>query len=45
MQLGGVVGQWTLQGDLHPFMPFIHLGQWLHAGKNASFGLGHYRMA
>jgi len=42
MQLGGVIGQWTLTGDLAPFWPFLHLGQWLHVGKNASFGLGRY---
>jgi len=44
MTLGGVIGQWTLRGDLQPFMPMLHLGQWLHIGKNASFGLGRYRL-
>lgn len=44
MTLGGAVGSWTLHGDLAPFMPFLHLGQWLHVGKNASFGLGSYRI-
>jgi hypothetical protein len=43
MTLGGAVGTWTLHGDLAPFLPFLHLGQWLHVGKNASFGLGRYR--
>lgn len=42
MALGGVVGDWTLRGDLAPFLPLLHLGQWLHVGKNATFGLGKY---
>ncbi len=42
MVLGGCVGEWTLSGDLTPFLPFLHAGRWLHAGKNASFGLGRY---
>ena len=44
MQLGGVTGTWTLRGDLSPFLPALHLGQWLHLGKETVFGLGHYRM-
>jgi hypothetical protein len=44
MSLGGVVGEWTLRGDLTPFLPFLYLGQWLHVGKNATFGLGGYRL-
>lgn len=44
MALGGVVGTWTLTGDLAPFLPFLHLGQWLHVGKEATFGLGEYRL-
>ncbi len=44
MALGGVVGTWTLTGDLAPFLPFLHIGQWLHVGKEATFGLGGYRL-
>jgi len=44
MTLGGVMGEWTLSGDLAPFLHFLHLGQWLHVGKEASFGLGGYRL-
>ncbi|MDP1606427.1 MAG: CRISPR system precrRNA processing endoribonuclease RAMP protein Cas6 [Rhodocyclaceae bacterium] len=44
MSLGGVVGRWKLTGDLAPFLPFLHLGQWLHAGKEATFGMGGYRI-
>jgi len=42
MILGGCVGAWILRGELAPFLPFLHAGRWLHAGKNASFGLGRY---
>jgi len=42
--LGGVVGAWRIRGDLAPFLPFLHLGQWLHVGKEATFGLGGYRL-
>ncbi len=44
MTLGGLTGRWDLQGDLSAFWPALWFGQWLHAGKNASFGLGHYRI-
>ncbi len=44
MTLGGVLGQWTLRGDLEPVLPWLWLGQWLHAGKNATMGLGGYRL-
>ncbi len=42
MALGGVVGEWTISGPLTPFIPFLRLGEWLHVGKEAAFGLGHY---
>lgn len=44
MKLGGLVGSLQLHGELSPFAGLLHLGQWLHVGKNASFGLGGYRM-
>ena len=44
MKLGGLLGQLHLHGDLSPFSELLHLGQWLHVGKNASFGLGGYRL-
>jgi hypothetical protein len=47
MTLGGVVGQWQLLGPteaLASAWPWLWLGQWLHVGKNASFGLGGYRL-
>lgn len=44
MDLGGVVGSWRLSGELTPFLPFLHLGQWLHVGKEPTFGLGGYKL-
>ncbi len=45
MQMGGLVGSFSLhQQDLQAFWPFLWLGQWTHAGKGASMGLGHYRL-
>jgi len=44
MALGGAVGEWTIRGPLAPFMPFLRLGEWLHAGKEAAFGLGRYTL-
>ena len=43
--LDGVVGRVTLTGDLRPFWPLLHLGQWLHVGGKTSFGLGGYGLA
>ena len=42
MSLGGVVGRWRLHGNIAPFMPSLYFGQWLHVGKNATFGMGSY---
>ena len=47
MTLGGVLGTWTLHGDsaaIAEITPWLWLGQWLHVGKNASMGLGGYRL-
>ena len=44
MQLGGLLGSVQLRGDLAPFAELLHQGQWLHVGKNATMGLGGYRL-
>jgi hypothetical protein len=44
MALGGAVGEWTISGALDPFIPFLELGEWIHVGKEAAFGLGHYAL-
>jgi len=40
--MAGSLGSITLRGDLTPFWPFLHLGQWLHVGKKCPFGFGRY---
>lgn len=44
MHLGGVMGQWQFN-NLSPLLAqLLYLGQWIHCGKNAAFGLGRYRI-
>ena len=43
LQMGGLVGSFDLAGaDLDRFWPLLWLGQWTHAGKGCSMGLGRY---
>lgn len=44
MQLGGVVGQWLIKNVPPQLGQLLHIGQWLHIGKNATFGLGQYKL-
>ena len=45
LQMGGLVGEAEIEGrDLEPFWPYLWLGQWTHAGKGTSMGLGRYRI-
>ena len=45
MQLGGLLGSAAFESDnLAPFWSYIWLGQWTHAGKNTSMGLGKYEI-
>ncbi|MGR8981055.1 MAG: CRISPR system precrRNA processing endoribonuclease RAMP protein Cas6 [Gammaproteobacteria bacterium] len=44
MNMGGLIGTFTLKGDLKPFWPYLWLGQWTHTGKGTSMGLGAYRI-
>ncbi len=45
MALGGITGQWALQGNLQPYQHALQLGQWLHIGKNTTFGMGAYTIS
>ncbi|MEG3070433.1 MAG: CRISPR system precrRNA processing endoribonuclease RAMP protein Cas6 [Candidatus Syntrophopropionicum ammoniitolerans] len=42
MNMGGVVGQVEYRGDLGAYMPLLRLGQLVHVGKGAVFGMGKY---
>ncbi len=45
MRLGGIVGFMDVDGrELAPFWPALWFGQWTHAGKACSMGLGRYRL-
>lgn len=44
MKLGGLLGSLHLQGDLAPWSGLLHLGQWLHLGRHATFGMGAYQL-
>ena len=43
LRMGGLVGSFDLAGTgLDRFWPILWLGQWTHAGKGCSMGLGRY---
>jgi len=43
LQMGGLMGSFTVNlGQQPELWPFIWLGQWTHAGKGTSMGLGRY---
>jgi hypothetical protein len=45
MKLGGLLGHFRVPADALPDLwPLLWLGQYLHLGKNTSFGLGAYRV-
>lgn len=39
-QMAGIVGQGRFKGNISELIPFLVLGSYFHAGKNASFGFG-----
>lgn len=45
MELGGLLGVGELAGPgLGLLWPLLWQGQWVHAGKGTTFGLGAYRL-
>lgn len=41
---GGMLGKISFEGDLSPFWPFLVAGEYVHAGRHTSFGLGQYEL-
>ena len=44
MKFGGYLGDIVFSGNLIPFLPYIKMGEFLHMGKQTTFGLGKYRV-
>ena len=44
MKLGGFVGRATFEGELSEYLPLLRIGEYLHVGKNTSFGLGKFEV-
>ena len=44
MKFGGYLGDIVFSGNLIPFLPYIKIGEYLHVGKQTTFGLGKYRI-
>lgn len=44
MKLGGFVGDVQLRGELGEWLPLLRLGEFVHVGKGATFGLGKYEV-
>lgn len=45
MEMGGLLGAVDLDlTSMEPFWPYFWLGQWTHAGKGTTMGLGKYRI-
>jgi len=42
MKLGGLIGTISYSGNIGQYMQLIQLGEYLHVGKNTTFGLGKY---
>lgn len=44
VNMGGVVGRAVYEGELMEFIPLLRLGELVHVGKGAVFGMGKCRM-
>jgi hypothetical protein len=42
--ISGIIGSGTFTGPIVEFHPFLLLGEFLHVGKGASYGLGRFRL-
>lgn len=43
--LGGITGTWRFDHLPLEFAQLLHIGQWLHIGKETVFGLGRYQLS
>jgi hypothetical protein len=44
VEMGGLVGRVTYEGDLGDYLPLLALGELVHVGKGTVFGNGQYRI-
>ncbi len=44
MKFGGWTGEITYRGDIRKYWPILRTGEYIHAGKATTFGLGKYRI-
>jgi hypothetical protein len=44
IDLDGLIGEATYEGNLTGFMPYLKIGERVHVGKNTTFGLGKYEI-
>lgn len=44
LELPAKIGWVIYEGDLSRFLPLLEAGQYLHVGKNATIGFGHYQV-
>ncbi len=44
MTAAGMMGEALLEGELEPFLPYLRLGEYLHAGKGGSWGFGRFQL-
>lgn len=44
MKLGGLMGEITFAGNMADWLPLLRLGEIVHVGKGATFGLGKFEM-
>jgi hypothetical protein len=42
VEMGGLVGRITYEGDLHDYLPLLAVGELVHVGKGTVFGNGKY---
>ncbi|MEO0131442.1 MAG: CRISPR system precrRNA processing endoribonuclease RAMP protein Cas6 [candidate division WOR-3 bacterium] len=44
ISIAGMIGEFTYQGDLTEFLPYLKIGEVVHVGKGTVFGMGKYKL-